>query len=79
MKIFLVSQNENNDYDTYDSFVCYAKSKEQARNMLPSKFAKWGTSFSTWASSSNKVNVKYLGKTKKDVKAGVILASFNAG
>ena len=36
MKIYKVSQSENTDYDSYDSFVCYANTKEEAMKMHPS-------------------------------------------
>lgn len=35
MKLYLVSQNINNDYDTYDSMVVSAISEEDARNIYP--------------------------------------------
>lgn len=36
MKLFLISQKENNNYDTYDSAVVAAGDAEVARNMNPS-------------------------------------------
>lgn len=35
MNIYLVTQNSNNGYDTYDSFVCAAPDEETARRMWP--------------------------------------------
>ncbi len=35
MNIYLVEQSDNNGYDTYDSFVCVAKSEGNARNIHP--------------------------------------------
>ena len=34
-KIWIVSQDDNDDYDTYDSFVCVAPDEETARRMFP--------------------------------------------
>ncbi|MFA6125419.1 hypothetical protein [Sphingomonas sp.] len=35
MKLFLISQNQNYDYDTYDSAVVAAPDEETARLMNP--------------------------------------------
>jgi len=37
MKIYKVSQNINNDYDTYSDFVIACESEEVARNKHPSE------------------------------------------
>lgn len=39
MNIYLVSQNVNTGYDTYDSFVCVAENEDDARTIHPSRFA----------------------------------------
>jgi hypothetical protein len=36
MKIYKISQNVNNDYDTYDSAIVYAETAEDARRIHPS-------------------------------------------
>src|SRR3990167_5895026 len=38
MNIYKVEQNWNNDYDTYDSFVCIAENEQKARESYPSGF-----------------------------------------
>ena len=75
MKLYLISQDINNDYDTYDSAVVAAKSIKDAQNISPSGDFK----YSNWVKSheKEKVKVKYLGETK--LKRGLILGSFNAG
>lgn len=35
MKIYKISQNVNNEYDTYDSAVVYAESEEEAKQIHP--------------------------------------------
>ena len=97
MKLYLVSQIENNSYDTYDSFVVVAASQEEARNTHPGDQLAWAPderitkqaqvnasvlwcdTYSTWASSPDKVEVKYIGDATPDMKPGIICASFNAG
>lgn len=83
MKLFLIKQNKNNDYDTYDSAVVAAPDADAARLIHPtgdnSDFdARWSGS---WVKLENiaDVEVEYLGEAKKGTEQGVICASFNAG
>lgn len=80
MKIYLISQTENNDYDTYDSAVVCAPDEETAQKMSPADGSvmtpdNWINY--TWCESQEQVNVKYLGET--ELEQGLILSSFNAG
>lgn len=76
LKLWLISQEENTGWDTYDSAVVAAKTAEEARLINPE--GKWGT-YPTWCSSPDKVHVKYLGIATEDVEPGIVLSSFNAG
>jgi hypothetical protein len=94
MKLYLISQTANRDYDTYSDAVVAAKTKDEARLTHPESNHKWlnddagwvvtrndGTTFSgcdTWASPTH-VKVEYLGDAKPRTKAGVICSSFHAG
>lgn len=84
MNLYLISQNENRDYDTYDSAVVCAESEDIARKMSqggengePEKFDR--SYLSTWCSTPDAVNVRLIGKAAPDVAVGVVCASFNAG
>jgi len=82
MKLFLISQKENDDYDVYDSAVVAAETKEIARAMDPSngKPKVFGERFwNDWCKSIDDVEVKYLGEAAPGIEQGVICASFNAG
>ena len=84
MKFWLLSQNENNGYDTFDSCVVAAPTKKEARMIHPydTQFPgdNWGNTISqVWASSPDRVTVEFLGYAKSRTKRGVICASFNAG
>ena len=91
MNIYLVSQNDNNDWDTFDSFVCYAPNEDEARRMLPdtgvllkpyeywNNDGKHNNKYSTWAMNINAITVKLLGSNAEIKESGIILASFNAG
>ena len=82
MNLYLISQTEQNSYDTYDSAVVAAENEEAARNTHPhsSEQNAWdvGQNY-TWASRPENVKVKLLGQAALDTQAGVVLASFNAG
>jgi len=41
MKIYKISQNVNNDYDTYSDAIVCAENEEEARIINPSEFYKW--------------------------------------
>ena len=77
--LYLISQDENIGYDTYDSAIVCAKSEEDAKHITPS-----GTGFKdqwsgTWCSSPEQVEVTCLGVAKPSLEIGVVLSSFNAG
>lgn len=84
MKLWLISQSENNNYDTFDSAVVAAASAEDAQQIHPEE--SWGYNVSAyyhekknygcWA-PPDYVKVKYIGESK-DEETGVICASFNA-
>ena len=81
MKLYLIWQNDNNDYDTYDSAVVVAESEEDAKTIHPynkEPVTEVNEGYSSWTTINN-VNVKYIGEAAENQKRGVICASFNAG
>jgi len=84
MKIYKISQRQNNDYDTYDSAVVIAENEDQARNINPDKdndlFIKdWSNMCWTWCNGPKHVTVEYIGEAKEGSEVGIVCASFNAG
>ncbi len=80
MKLWLISQDENRDYDTYDSAVVAAENEEDARATHPSGDGwKKEEIDATWATSPGAVTVEYISDAAPGTEAGVICASFNAG
>ena len=87
MKLWLLSQNENNGYDTYDSCVVAAETESDAVRIHPySRWLQegdgllWEDEFPTWAKTPQTVKAKYIGEAAEGITAGeVICASFNAG
>jgi hypothetical protein len=84
MKLFLISQDENQNYETYDSAVVAAPDEESARQMDPGGKNGAFTNFPfevypNWCSSPNWVTVKLIGDAVPGLPLGVVCASFNAG
>lgn len=84
MNIYLISQDVNNDYDTFDSAVVIAESKEEARMIHPTwtgTIKPWdgiATEFSSWCDAKD-VKVKLIGQASNITKQTIICTSFNAG
>lgn len=76
LKLWLISQEENTGWDTFDSAVVAAKTEKEARLINPD--GEWST-YSAWCSSPDKVHVEYLGIATEGVEPGIVLSSFNAG
>jgi len=82
MRLYKLSQDVNNDYDTYDACVVVAKDAAQARRFHPGGFEDWETEEgfqSSWANNCTQVKVTYIGEAHTGMDAGVVLASYNAG
>lgn len=78
--LYLISQSENQSYDTFDSAIVCATSEDAAKNIYPGYGKGWDEPYDDWGSSPDKVSVKCIGIANESQTAGtVILASFNAG
>lgn len=82
MKLFLIFQTENKDYDTYDQAVVCAADAEAARMIHPGR-EDWlkplPRAFTSWAYSPQGVHVALIGDAAPHMKPGIVCASFNAG
>jgi hypothetical protein len=79
MNLYLLTQEVNRGYDTYDSCVVAAESAEDARVIQPREIEfEPDENFSWWVSPES-VTVTFLGRATESIKRGVICASFNAG
>jgi len=94
-KLYLISQSENNGYDTYDSAVVCAKSLDEARYISPSEYDEWrdGAWYFKYSNGRkeetptggdtwahpDKVKVVLLGVAEESINEGIVCASFNAG
>jgi len=82
MNLYLISQDKNQDWDTYDSAVVVAESEEIAKRMHPRSGELdvkpvWAST-SDWAEPEY-VEVVYLGKADGINERKVVCSSFNAG
>jgi hypothetical protein len=78
LNLYLLSQDTNVGWDTFDSCVVAAKNEEDARMQSPS--GGWSNSmFKDWCDSPSEVTVKLIGKAESGIESGVVIASFNAG
>ena len=76
MNIYLISQDTNRNYDTFDAAVVTATSAEKARKMHPRGEGRH--SRDDWT-QPDKVTVELLGKALKGTEESVVLSSYNAG
>ena len=84
MKIYKISQSINNEYDTYDSAIVYAKNEEEAKSIHPNgnttPIEYWkNIEVYSWVNLLEHIEVEYVGEAPHIKEKGVILASFNAG
>jgi len=82
MNLYLISQDVNWNYETYDSAIVAARTKKEARMTHPKGIKNWDGKrdgkYSSWASFED-VSAELIGVAKKGSTKGVVLASYNAG
>lgn len=75
MNIYLVTQNFNNTYDTFDSMIIIAKDDEKAKDI---SILDRKDDPDTWA-TRNHLKADLLGKAVKGSEEKIVFQSFNAG
>ena len=75
MNLYIISQDSNINYDTFDSALVAAESEEDARVIAPCDQVMIKHE---WTTPEN-VKVQLVGKALPNIKSGVLLASYNAG
>lgn len=78
MRLYLICQDVNTNYDTYDGAIVAAENENEARNFHPSGKPKAYSSAYNWCAPEH-VQVVQIGLATPGTKAGVILASYRAG
>ncbi len=93
MNLYIISQDINNEYDTYDSAIVAAETSTHAAMIHPCGGVEWSETKNAWVYTlpdkerladifntwvlPHQVEVKLIGTT--NLPAGVVLASYNAG
>jgi len=88
MNLYLISQNENCGYDTYDSALVIAASEEEAKTIHPEGYrwenGKWRGGWAidlagqSWCNPDH-ITVKIIGTPTTGKIGDIIISSFNAG
>jgi hypothetical protein len=80
MKLYLISQEVNDDYDTYSDAVVCAENENDAKLIRPDgKECKENIdNYDSWCALRD-VKCEYIGEAKQELKRGVVCASFHAG
>lgn len=85
LKLYLLTQNDNNGYETYDSCIVCAKDEKEAKTISPEggifvettgKKSSW---YPAWAKRASSITCEEIGTANEAQKKGVVLSSFNAG
>ena len=95
MNLYIISQEVNNDYDTFSSALVCAETEEEAKLYHPDSRCKyypehkqhwrnedtkkWVSWNTTWVKDIKDVKVEYLGIADKSVDKGIIISSYHAG
>lgn len=87
MKLWLISQTANRDYDTFDSAIVAANTEEEAKSIHPDNTHRLPApenlddayEYRSWVREPKDVTAKIIGTAVPGTKMGVVLASFNAG
>ncbi len=81
LKLYLLSQSENNDYDTYDSCVVCSENEDDAKTIRPDGYVFLENDWrgGCWANHLSAISCEEIGIAKKGLTRGVICASFNNG
>lgn len=77
LRLWLIMQDEEAGYDTYDGAVVCAASEGDARRIHPcGSDDGWGRMDAYWAKDPERVTARMIGTAAPGVPPGVVLASF---
>mgnify|MGYP000867361904 CR=1 FL=1 len=86
MNLYLITRNDDGDYDQYDSAVVAAPDEEAAKDLIERNSDYWTNSIWTREGGAYKeehtkldITIELIGTAKADMPLGVVVASFNAG
>jgi len=67
MKLYLLSQNDNNGYDTYDSCIVCAENEQDAITISPDEFhtIEENCKYTSWAKNVSSITCEEIGDANK--------------
>jgi hypothetical protein len=78
VNLYKLFQTVNNNWDTYDSVIVAAESKEDAVKIHPDGYTSIVSWLQDWADPAD-IKCELIGQAAPHIKPGVVLASFRAG
>lgn len=77
MKLYLLTQTDNNTWDSFDSCIVCAKDVDDAKSITSTGNVFKENSISTWAQAVDSIICKEVGTANDNQERGVVIASFN--
>ena len=77
MKLYKLTQNVNNGYETYPAIIVCAKNPEDAKRISPSStdIDDYNEYSHNWADIKD-IQCEYIGKAAAHIQRGVVLADY---
>lgn len=86
MNLYLITRNDDGDYDQYDSAVVAAPNEEVAKSFIEEELECWTNSIWTRKGGAFKeehtkldITIELIGPAVDGIEPGIVVASFNAG
>ncbi len=86
MNLYLITRNDDVDYDQYDSAVVAAPDEEDAKALIEQDLYGW--TYTDWkyvekvfveTHKELDITIKLIGTAIDEMQYGIVVASFNAG
>ena len=86
MYLYLITRNDDGDYDQYDSAVVAAPDEKAAKDLIERNSTYWTNRIWTREGGAFKkehtkldITIKLIGTAIEEMHYGIVVASFNAG
>ena len=86
MNLYLITRNDDGDYDQYDSAVVAAPDEKAAKDLVERNLAYWTNHIWTRKGGAYikehtelDITIEFIGIAKDGMPFGVVVASYNAG
>lgn len=82
MNLYLITRNDDVDYDQYDSAVVAAPDEEDAKALIEQDLDDWthyGYVYNKKVNTELDITIELIGTAVDGIEPGIVVASFNAG